>query len=89
MSAITIVRTVCESHPSLASAIADGMLAWAGILGGLTVLCSGLPAAVALFIPSRPTSLARRINRGLGVGFVVGMSLGVLMFFVYIARIVS
>ena len=50
---------------------------------------SGLPAAVALFIPSRPASLVQRINQGLGRGFVFGMLLGPLTLFVFAARIVS
>ncbi len=53
------------------------------------MLCSGLPAAVAVFIPGRPEALSRRINRWLGIGFLVGMPLGLLMFFVFVARVVS
>jgi hypothetical protein len=89
MSAIATIRILCEDNPSLGTAVVTGLLAWAGVLGGLTVLCSGLPAAVAVFIPSRPDSLARRINKGLGIGFLWGMVLGVLLFFVFVARIVS
>ncbi len=48
-----------------------------------------LQAAKALFIPSRPRTLARRINQGLGIGFLAGMTLGPLTLFVFIARIVS
>jgi hypothetical protein len=83
------MRILCEADNSLGSAIVDGLLAWAGVLGGLTVLFSGLPAAVAVFIPSRPDSLARRINQGLGYGFLAGMSLGALLFLVFVARLVS
>jgi hypothetical protein len=89
MSAIAVIRILCEAHPSLGTAVVNGMLAWAGVLGGCTLLCSGLPAAVALFIPSRPDSLARRINRGLGLGLLAGLLLGPLMLFVFVARIVS
>ena len=64
-------------------------LAWAGVLGGCTVFCSGLPAAVAVFIPGRPQALSRRINRWLGIGFLVGMLIGPLVFFAFVARIVS
>jgi hypothetical protein len=59
------------------------------VLGGCTVLFSGLPAAVALFIPSKPDSLARRINQGLGYGFLLGMAGGLLLFFVFVAKVVS
>jgi hypothetical protein len=89
MSTIATIQILCEGHPSLGTAIVNGLLAWAGVLGGLTVLFSGLPAAVALFIPSRPASVARRINQGLGQGFLAGMFFGALVFFVFVARIVS
>ena len=89
MIAIGAIRILCEANPSLGTTIVNGLLAWIAVLGGLTVFCSGLPAAVALFIPSRPNSLERRINRGLGYGFVIGTPLGLLMFFVFIARVVS
>jgi uncharacterized membrane protein YgaE (UPF0421/DUF939 family) len=83
------IRILCDTDPSFGTTVVNGLLAWISVLGGLTVFCSGLPAAVALFIPSRPDSLERRINRGLGFGFVVGVFLGALMFFVFIARVVS
>jgi MFS superfamily sulfate permease-like transporter len=89
MSAIATIRVFCEGNPSLGTAVVNGLLAWAGFLGGCTVLCSGAPAAVALLIPSRPDSLARRINQGLGYGFLLGMFLGALLFFVFVARLVS
>jgi hypothetical protein len=89
MFAIATIRILCEGNPSLGSAVVNGLLAWAGALGGLTVFFSGLRAAVALFIPSRPSSLVRRINWGLGIGFTLGMLLGPLLLFVFVARIVS
>jgi hypothetical protein len=84
-----VIRVLCEANPSLGTAVVNGLLAWAGVLGGSTVFFSGLPAAIALRVPSRPESLSRRINQGLGFGFVVGMGGGVLLFFVFIARVVS
>jgi hypothetical protein len=89
VSVIATVRIFCSANPSLGTAVVDGLLAWAGVLGGFTVFFSGLPAAVALFVPSKPSSLARRINQGLGRGFVLGMLLGPLTLFVFITRIVS
>jgi MFS superfamily sulfate permease-like transporter len=83
------IRILCEADTSLGSAIVNGLLAWAAMLGGCTVFCSGLPAAVAVFIPSRPESLSKRINRWLGYGFLLGMFLGVLLFFVFVARLAS
>jgi hypothetical protein len=89
MSIAATIRVFCESNTSLGSAVVNGLLAWAAVLGGCTVFCSGLPAAVAVFIPSRPDSLSRRINRWLGYGFLLGMLFGPLTLFVFIARIVS
>lgn len=88
MSATAVIRILCEANPSLGAAVVNGLLAWAGVLGGCTVAFSGLPAAVALFIPSRPATLTRRINGGLGQGFVFGVLLGPLTL-VFAARIVS
>ena len=59
------------------------------MLGGFTVFFSGLPAAVALFIPSRPESLSRRINSELGVGLLAGMSFGALMLIVFVAKVAT
>jgi hypothetical protein len=89
MSISATIRVLCEANPSLGTAVVNGLLAWAGALGGLTVLFSGLPAAVALFIPSRQSSLERRINQGLGQGFLAGMFFGALLCVVSIARIVT
>lgn len=89
MSAIAVIHILCEANPSLGTALVNGLLAWAGVLGGCTVLCSGAPAAVALFIPSRPDSLSQRINQGLGYGFLLGMAVGLMLFFVFIAKVAS
>jgi hypothetical protein len=89
MTVTAVIRILCEANPSLGTAVVNGLLAWAGVLGGFTVFFSGLPAAVALFVPSRAASLTRRINWGLGIGFTLGMLLGPLMLFVFVARIVS
>jgi len=89
VTAIAIIRIFCEANPSLGTAVVNGLLAWAGVLGGCTVLFSGLPAAVALFIPDRAKTLSKRLDRWLGVGFILGMSGGLLMFIVFIARVVS
>lgn len=84
------IRILCEgTNPSLGTAVVNGLLAWAGALGGCTVFFSGLPAAVALFIPSRPRSLARRIDEGLGRGFLAGMLFGSMLFFVFAAKVVT
>jgi hypothetical protein len=89
MFVIATVRILCEADPSLGTTLVNGLLAWAGVLGGCTIFCSGLPAAVAVFIPGKPEPLVRRINRGLGVGFLAGTFFGALVFFGFVVRIVS
>ena len=89
MPAPAVIRLLCETEPSLGTSIVNGLLAWTAVLGGCTVFCSGLPATVAVFIPSRPDTLSRRINRGLGYGFVIGIPLAPLTLFVFIDKIVS
>jgi hypothetical protein len=89
MNAIATIRVFCDANPSLGTTLVNGLLAWAGALGGPTVLFSGLPAAVTLSIPSKPASLALRINQGLGQGFLAGTFSGALLFFVFVARIIS
>jgi len=89
VAAIGAIRILCDTNPSFATTVVNGLLAWMAVLGGFTVFCSGLPATIALFIPSRPDSLERRINRWQGYGFIAGVLLGALMFFVFIARVVS
>jgi hypothetical protein len=87
MPVTATIRILCEANPSLGTSVVNGLLAWAGFFGGCTVFFSGLPAAVALFVPSRPASLARRINEGLGYGFLLGMAGGPLMLFVFVAKV--
>jgi hypothetical protein len=89
MSAIAVIRVFCEGNPSLGTAVVNGLLAWATVLGGVTAFCSGLPAAL-LALDTTPADVrADLINRGLGIGFRIGMAGGLLMFFVFIARLVS
>lgn len=89
MSSPATIRILCESDPSLGTAIVNGLLAWATVLGGVTAFFSGLPAA-AFALDTTPAHVrADLINRGLGIGFRLGMLFGPLMFFVFIARIVS
>jgi hypothetical protein len=89
MPAIATLRVLCETDPTLAASIVNGLLAWAATLGGFTVFFSGLPAAVALFIPSRPESLSRRINWGMGVGLLIGTFFGLLMLIVFVGKIAT
>lgn len=89
MSAIAVIRILCETNPSLGTAVANGLLAWATVLGGVTAFCSGLPAAPFALDATPAKVRAGLINRGLGMGFRIGMPLGLMMFFVFIARIAS
>ena len=88
MTAIATVRILCEANPSLGTAMVNGVLAWATMLGACTAFFSGLPAALLALDATPARVRADLINRGLGIGFRVGMFLGLLMFFVYSARVV-
>jgi hypothetical protein len=89
VTAISAIRIICETDPSVGTTVVNGLLGSTAVLGGFTVFCSGLPAAVAVFIPSRPDSLERHIGRWQGYGFIAGVPAGLLTLFVFIARIVS
>lgn len=89
MGVLSVIRIFCEQSPSLGTSVVNGLLGWAGVLGGSTAFLSALPAAVFLLIPSRQESLARRVNEGLGRGFFLGMPLGALIFVLFVTRVVS
>jgi hypothetical protein len=89
MSTIATIRVLCETNPSLGSAVVNGLLAWAGALGGLTAFGSGLPAALFALDTTPAHVRADLINRGLGLGFRVGMAAGLLMFVLFVAKVVS
>ncbi len=89
MTAIAIIRAICEDNPSLGTAVVNGVLAWATVLGASTVFFSGLPAALLALDDTPAHVRADLINRGMGIGFRVGMFLGSLMLFVFVARIGS
>ncbi|MGA8363681.1 MAG: hypothetical protein WB709_04095 [Solirubrobacteraceae bacterium] len=89
MSAIAVIRVFCETDPSFATTVVNGLLAWATFLGGLTAFCAGLPAALFALDTTPAHVRSDLINRGLGVGFGLGIVLGPLTLFVFIARLVS
>jgi hypothetical protein len=89
MSAIATICVLYEANPSFGIAVVNGLLAWAVVLGVCMAFYSILPAAVAVFIPGEPEPMSRRIDRWLGIGFLVGMPLGFLMFVVCVAGLVS
>jgi hypothetical protein len=89
MSDLAIIRILCEANPSLGTAVVNGLLAWGTVLGASTAFFSGLPAALFARDTTPAHIRADLINRGLGIGFRIGMFVGPLMFFVFITRIVS
>jgi hypothetical protein len=89
MNAIATIRVFCDANPSLGTTVVNGLLAWAGALGGLTAFGSGLPAALFALDTTPACVRADLINRGLGLGFRIGMAIGLLMFVLFAARVVS
>lgn len=89
MTAIATIRVLCEAGPSLGTSVVNGLLAWAGLLGGLTAFGSGLPAALFALDTTPAQVRADLINRGLGLGFRLGMFLGPLIFVLFVAKVVS
>jgi hypothetical protein len=89
MSPTAVIHILCEDDPSLETSIVNGLLAWATILGAGTAFGAGLLAALLALDATRADIRADLINRGMGIGFVVGTAVGFLMFLVFIARIAS
>jgi hypothetical protein len=89
VTAIATIRVLCEADTSLGTAVVNGLLAWAGILGGLTAFGSGLPAALFALDTTPAHVRADLINRGLGLGFRIGMAAGLLMFVLFVAKVIS
>lgn len=86
---MAIVHVLCETNPTLATSVANGLLAAATILGGCTALGSGLLATISMFVTVRPEARANAINMGLAWGFVGGIVRGSLTLFVFIAKLVT
>ncbi len=84
-----VIHVFCEANPSLGTAVVNGLLAWATVLGACTAFFAGLPAALFARDATPAHVRADLINRGMGIGFRLGMLFGPLMFFVFIARIAS
>jgi hypothetical protein len=89
MTVTATIRILCETNPSLETAAVNGPLAWATVLGGGTALGAGASAALVALDTTPAHLRADLINRGLGIGFSLGMLAGLLMFFVFIAKIAS
>lgn len=89
MNMLATIRVLCEDNPSLGTAVVNGLLAWATMLGGGTALGAGLPAALFALDTTRAQVRADLINRGMGAGFIFGAAAGALTFIVFAARLVS
>ena len=89
MASIAVIHILCEADPSLGTAVVNGLLAWGTILGASTAFFSGLPAALFARNTIPAHVRADLINRGTGIGFRIGMPFGLLIFFVFTAKLVS
>jgi hypothetical protein len=89
MGSIAVIHILCEADPSLGTAVVNGLLAWGTILGASTAFFSGLPAALCARDTTPAHVRADPINRGTGIGFRIGMPFGLLIFFVFTAKLVS
>jgi hypothetical protein len=84
-----VIHVLCETNPSFATAVVNGLLASATVLAGCMAFLSGLPAAMSLFVLATPERRTDAISRGMGIGFIAGIPLGALTLFVFVARLVS
>ncbi|HEV3323939.1 MAG TPA: hypothetical protein VG147_17315 [Solirubrobacteraceae bacterium] len=89
MLVIAALHILCEDTPSLGTAVVNGLLAWATVLGGFTACGSGLPAALFALDTTPARVRADLINRGLGLGFRIGTAAGLLTFVLFVARVIS
>lgn len=89
MRMAAVVHVFCQTSPSFATSVVNGLLASAAVLGACMAAGSGLPAAVSLSVHVRPGMRANAINIGLGRGFIAGMILVSLTLIVFIDRLVS
>jgi hypothetical protein len=84
-----VIHLLCQTNPSFATAVVNGLLASATALAGCMAFWSGVPAAMSLFVTATPAVRTDAVNKGMGIGFMWGIPLGALTLFVFIARLVS
>jgi hypothetical protein len=89
VTAIAAIHVLCEANPSLGTPLVNGLLAGATALSAGTAFGAGLLATISMFVPVRPEARTNAINLGLAWGFLIGIGAGLLMLFVFIARIVT
>jgi hypothetical protein len=88
MPMAAVIHVFCQTNPSFATSLVNGLLAAGTTLGGCMAVGSGLPAAISLLVPVRPATRADAINVGVGRGFTAGMLIGPLTLIVFITRLV-
>jgi hypothetical protein len=83
------MRVFCSAPVSDGDAVVHGIIAMAAIVGLGAALGTGVPAAAYAF--SRASAEARSdvINRGQGVGFLLGLVVGVSFFAMFAGRLVT
>jgi hypothetical protein len=84
-----VIHLLCQTNPSFATTVVNGLLASATVLAGCIAFLSGLPAAMSLFVAATPEMRTDAISKGMGIGFMWGIPLGTLTLFVFVARLVS
>jgi hypothetical protein len=82
------VHVICSSTGS-ADAVVHGLLALGAFLALGMALGSGIPAAATFSSRMNASERADSINRGLGIGFLMGIGPGVLLFVLFAAKVVS
>ncbi|HWX44070.1 MAG TPA: hypothetical protein VNY52_01975 [Solirubrobacteraceae bacterium] len=84
-----MIHVLCQTNPSSATAVVNGLLAAATALGGCVALGSGALAAISLSLQVEPEERTNAINMGMGWGFMGGVIIESLTLFVFIDRVVS
>ncbi len=89
MRVAAVIHLLCQTNPSFATTVVNGLLAAATVMGGCVASVSGLLAAISLFPPVKPWRRTNAISMGMGYGFMLGMIAGLLTLFVFVDRVVS
>jgi hypothetical protein len=79
----------CSTKVSDGEAVVHGIIAAAAAIGLGSGLGTGFPAAAFAFISASPEARSDAINRGLGVGFLFGLVVGVFFFAIFASKLVT